>query len=169
VKRIYVISLIILFSAALIAQDSKTTELSGGKTAPEFRLQDIDKNTVELKKITGKGPVLINFWATWCKPCVEEMAEFSKIYNELKDKGFEMLAVSVDNEKTVAKVKPFVKSKNFNFTVLLDTNGETARKYYVQAVPATFLLDKDGRIVYQSSGFKKGDEIKLRKKIEELL
>jgi peroxiredoxin len=81
-----------------------------------------------------------------------------------------MLAISVDNEKTVARVKPFVKSKNYPFIVLLDTNGEVARKYYVnQMVPATFLLDKDGKIIYQSSGYKKGDELKLRKKIEELL
>jgi cytochrome c biogenesis protein CcmG, thiol:disulfide interchange protein DsbE len=141
----------------------------GGKTAPDFKLQDIEKKTVELSKVTGNGPVLITFWATWCKPCIEEMAEFSKIYNEYSDKGFSMLAISVDNEKTVAKVKPFVKSKNYPFTVLLDTNGETARKYYVQSVPATFLIDKEGHIIYQSSGFKKGDELKLIKKIEESL
>lgn len=150
------------FAAAGICQS--------GKSAPDFKLQDVDKNTVELSSLTGKGPLLINFWATWCKPCVEEMQEFTKIFNEYNEKGFNILAVSIDNEKTVARVKPFVKSKNYPFTVLLDTNGETARKYYVgQSVPATFLLDKEGKIVYQSSGYKKGDELKLRKKIEDLL
>lgn len=141
-----------------------------GKTAADFKLQDINKNTIELNDLKGKGPLLISFWATWCKPCVEEMQEFVKIYEEYKSKGFNVAAISIDNEKTVARVKPVVKSRNYPFTVLLDTNGETARKYYVgQTVPAAFLLDKDGKIVYQSTGFKKGDEIKLRKKIEELL
>jgi cytochrome c biogenesis protein CcmG, thiol:disulfide interchange protein DsbE len=162
----YLLIIIILFTAAVCTQ---AQSLQSGKTAPQFRLQDIDKNTVELNKVTGKGPVLISFWATWCKPCVEEMAEYTLIYNEYKEQGFDMLAVSVDNEKTIAKVKPYVKSKQYPFTVLLDTNGEAARKYYVQAVPTTFLLDKEGKIVYQSIGFKKGDEINLKKKIEELL
>jgi cytochrome c biogenesis protein CcmG, thiol:disulfide interchange protein DsbE len=139
------------------------------KTAPDFRLPDIDKNNVELSKVLKKGPVLISFWATWCKPCVEEMAEYTEIYNEYNEKGLQMLAISVDNEKTIAKVKPYVKSKNYPFTVLLDTNGEAARKYYVQSVPTTFLLDEDGKIVYQNVGFRKGDEIKLKAKIEELL
>jgi cytochrome c biogenesis protein CcmG, thiol:disulfide interchange protein DsbE len=156
----------ILFASFIFCQEIPET---AGKTAPDFRLQDIDKNTVELSRVTGKGPVLISFWATWCKPCVEEMAEYTIIYNDYRDKGFDMLAISVDNEKTIAKVKPYVKSKQYPFTVLLDTNGETARKYYVQSVPMTFLLDKDGKIVYQSLGFKKGDEIKLKKIIEQML
>ncbi len=150
------------FAAAGICQSDKT--------APDFKLQDIDKNTVQLSSQTGRGPLLISFWATWCKPCVEEMQELVKIHNEFHDKGFDILAVSIDNEKTVARVKSFAKAKKYPFTVLLDTNGETAQKYYVgQSVPAAFLLDKDGRIIYQSSGYKKGDELKLRKKIEDLL
>jgi len=160
VKRIALFAWLIL-SAAVFCQS--------GKNAPDFNLDDIDKNDVELSKLTGNGPILISFWATWCKPCVEEMTEFARIYEEYKAKGFNMLAVSVDNEKTVSKVKPFVKSRKYPFTGVLDTNGETARKYGVLSIPATFLLDKEGKVVYQSTGFKKGDELKLIKKIEENL
>jgi cytochrome c biogenesis protein CcmG, thiol:disulfide interchange protein DsbE len=173
VKRIVIIWMVL--AAVAFGQDKalKTDQNSepdkSGKIAPDFRLQDIDRNNVELNKILGKGPVLISFWATWCKPCVEEMAEYTLIYNEYKAKGLEMLAISVDDEKSVAKVKPYVKSKNYPFTVLLDTNSEVARKYYVRSVPMTFLLNDEGRIIYQSLGFKKGDEIKLKKIIKELL
>jgi cytochrome c biogenesis protein CcmG, thiol:disulfide interchange protein DsbE len=172
-KKILIIWLMLAAIAVCQDKEKKTGQAAepekSGKIAPDFRLQDVDKNNVELSKLTGKGPVIISFWATWCKPCVEEMAEYTHIYNEYKDKGLKILAVAVDDEKSVAKVKPYVKSKNYPFTILLDTNSEVARRYYVRSVPMTFLLDDEGRIVYQSLGFKKGDEIKLKNKIEELL
>ncbi len=120
-------------------------ELSQGKTAPNFKLESLDGNNFELTQALGKGPVLLSFWATWCKPCMEEMNELNKIYEELKGKGFTLLAISTDNEKTIAKVKPLVKSKGYNFTVLLDKNSDVARKYYAQQIPYSVLIDKDGK------------------------
>jgi len=161
-KKISLITvLFIAFSFSLFAQE--------GKKAPNFKLENLNGEYVELKDLLNDGPLLISFWATWCKPCVEELGEYKKIYNDYKDKGFNMVAISTDDEKTVAKVKPFVKSKNYNFPVLLDTNSETARKFYVQNVPYTFLLDKEGNIVYSHLGYKKGDELQVKKKVESLL
>lgn len=140
------------------------------KKAPDFKLDDIDGKKVELKSFSGKGPVLISFWATWCKPCVEEMSEYNKLYNEFKDKGFTILAITIDDEKTVARVKPHVKSKGYNFPVLLDSNSDAARKYYVNgSVPYSILLNKNLEIVYKHEGYVKGDELLVKKKIEELL
>lgn len=144
-------------------------ELSQGKTAPNFKLESLDGNNFELTQALGKGPVLLSFWATWCKPCMEEMNELNKIYEELKGKGFTLLAISTDNEKTIAKVKPLVKSKGYNFTVLLDKNSDVARKYYAQQIPYSVLIDKDGKIVSSHMGYMKGDEKKLREKILLLL
>src|SRR5690606_34227440 len=102
---------------------SQSESSQSGRKAPDFKLPDLDGNYLDLSKFTGEGPVLISFWATWCKPCMEELTEFNKIYNDYKDKGFKLIAISTDNEKTVAKVKPFIRSKGYNFTVLLDTNS----------------------------------------------
>ncbi len=143
--------------------------INAQQKAPNFKLEDLNGEYVELKNLLGKGPLLISFWATWCKPCVEELSEYKKLYSEYKAKGFNIIAISTDDEKTVAKVKPFVKSKDYNFTVLLDTNSEVARKYYVQNVPYTFLLDEKGNIVYSHLGYKKGDELQVKKKVEALL
>ena len=140
-----------------------------GRKAPNFKLVNLDGKYVELDKETGGGPVLLSFWATWCKPCLEEMVEYNKIYEQYEDKGFTLLAISTDTEKSVAKVKPYIKSKGYNFSVLLDTNSEVARKYYAQQMPYTVLLDKSGNIVYSHLGYMKGDEQKVEKLITELL
>ena len=157
--------ILILFSVSSYSQ----VEISKGKAAPNFKLENLDGGFLELSKVTGKGPVLLSFWATWCKPCMEEMTELNKIYEELKDKGFTLLAISTDNEKTIAKVKPLVKSKGFNFTVLLDKNSDVARKYYAQQIPYSVLIDSDGKIVEVHMGYMKGDEKNLREKILALL
>uniref|UniRef100_A0A7V3E621 TlpA family protein disulfide reductase n=1 Tax=Ignavibacterium album TaxID=591197 RepID=A0A7V3E621_9BACT len=161
------IILFLLISFSFISYSQN--EISQGKSAPNFKLESLDGGFVELSKVIGKGPVLLSFWATWCKPCMEEMNELNKINNELKDKGFTLLAISTDNEKTIAKVKPLVKSKGYNFTVLLDKNSDVARKYYAQQIPYSVLIDKDGKIISTHMGYMKGDEIKLREKILSLL
>jgi peroxiredoxin len=153
------LSLVFFLSISLIAQQK----------APNFKLENLNGDYIELKSLLGEGPLLISFWATWCKPCVEELAEYKKLYTEYKSKGFKMLAISTDDEKSIAKVKPFVRSKNYSFPVLLDTNSDIARKFYVQTVPYTILLNKEGIIVYSHLGYKKGDELQVKKKVEELL
>lgn len=161
---IFALFAFIVMSVQGIAQDRKP-----GKKAPQFRLEDVNGKTVELKEILGKGPVLISFWATWCKPCMEELAEYKKIYEDLKDRGMTMVAISTDNEKTVGKVKPYTVSKGIPGIVLLDTNSEVARKYYATTMPTTIILDKSGNIIYNHTGYKKGDELKVRSIIEQNL
>ena len=141
----------------------------GIRKGSNFKLENLEGDIVELQAELGDGPVLISFWATWCKPCIEELGEYKKIYNEFKDKGFKMFAISTDDERTVAKVKPFVKTKNYNFPVLLDTNSEVARLYYAQAMPFSVILNKDGYIVYSHLGYMRGDELKVRDKISEMI
>lgn len=158
--------LLFFLSLPLLAQNEE--DLAGRK-APNFKLVNLNGKYVELDKETGNGPILLSFWATWCKPCLEEMVEFNKIYEQYKNKGFNLLAISTDTEKSVAKVKPYIKSKGYDFPVLFDTNSEVARKYYAQQMPYTVLIDKSGNIIYTHLGYMKGDEIKLEKLIADLL
>lgn len=150
--------LLVIFSLPVFSQG----ESEGIRKGPNFKVENLDGQIVELSNEVGEGPILLSFWATWCKPCIEELAEYKKIYKDYKDKGFKMFAISTDDERTVAKVKPFVKSKGFDFPVLLDTNSDISRLYYAQSVPYSVILDKQGMIIYSHLGYMKGDEIKVR-------
>ncbi len=154
---------LLTFSLVYSQEESRSTK------APNFMLEDLNGDYIELSELIGDGPILISFWATWCKPCVEELAQYKKIFDEFKDDGLLLLAISTDNEKSVAKVKPYVKSKGYDFTTLLDTNSKVARKFYARAVPYTVILDKNGNIVYQHLGYKKGDELEVKKLIKNLI
>ena len=158
---------LVLIVVSFIAFAQPDTD--GLRKGPNFKVENLEGDIIELNKELGNGPILLSFWATWCKPCIEELSEFKKIYNEFKDNGFKMFAISTDDERTVAKVKPFVKSKNYDFPVLLDTNSDVARLYYAQAMPFSVILNEDGYIVYSHLGYMRGDELKVREKISEMI
>lgn len=110
----------------------------------------------------GAGKVtIVSFWATWCKPCKAEMAAVAPRYEELKAKGIEYIAVSIDNTKTMAKVAPFLASKGYQFPVLLDPNSEVFRAANGTDVPYTLVFNSDGTLHAKHNGFLEGDEEKL--------
>jgi len=157
-KFVVILFSVVIFSVSLFSQDNS----SGIRKGPDFTLEDLDGDLVELNKEVGDGPILLSFWATWCKPCIEELDDYKKLYNDYSDKGFKMFAISTDDENSVAKVKPLVKSKGYNFPVLLDTNADAVRLYYAQSVPYSVILDKNGMIIYSHLGYMKGDEVKVK-------
>jgi len=95
--------------------------------------------------------VLLNIWATWCAPCVAEMPSMEKLYQELEDEGFELLAVSVD-ESGAEVVTPFMKKHKLSFPVLIDTEGAIKSLYQLTGIPESFIIDKDGIIVEKVIG-----------------
>lgn len=134
-----------------------------------FILENLDGDFIELEEEIGEGPVLLSFWATWCKPCKEELKEFNKLFEKYSDSGLKIFAISIDNEKSIAKVKPYVRTNDFKFTVLLDPNSEAARMYYAQMVPYSVILNKSGEIIYSHLGYKKGDELEIDRILSELV
>jgi peroxiredoxin len=154
----------LLFIASSIVAQENSNELKG--KAPNFELEDLDGDIYELNDFLGDGPVLISFWATWCKPCIQELKEYNKIYNEFKDDGFKVIAISTDSERSIAKVKPFISSMGYKFNVLLDTNSEIARMYYARTMPYSVVLNKDGEIIYSHIGYRHGDEQKVKEIVQ---
>jgi peroxiredoxin len=118
--------------------------LGKGMAAPDFLLPRLDGTTVRLSDYRGKV-VLLNIWATWCGPCVEEMPSMERLHQEMKDEDFEILAVSIDDSGADA-VAPFMERLKLNFTALTDTKGAIRHLYQVTGVPESFVISKNGII-----------------------
>lgn len=133
--------------------------------AQDFTLEDLEGRSVKLSELLKEGPVFIQFWATWCVPCKEEMKVLNELYKKYKDKGFVYVAVSIDDQKTVSKVKPFIESKSYSFITLYDTDKSVFTSFGGQDPPYSVFLDKKGNVIKTYSGYMQGDDVKLENDI----
>ncbi len=147
-----------------------TTVVAGdGPNVPNWKLQCADGSKIEFHKELAKGPVLMAFWALWCKPCLKELPHIDKIAQEYKDQ-LTVLAVNIDSPKGVARVRPYISSKGYKFKVPLDTSGDLSRLLQIgSVVPFVILYDTDGSEYFRHIGYKEGDQHQLHKKVAELL
>ena len=127
---------------------------------PNVRLQDIDGHTIQTGSISNDGnPIIISFWATWCKPCLRELKAIHEVYPDWQDEtGVKMIIVSIDQAQDANRVKPLVDGFGWEYEVLLDPNGDFKRAMNVQNVPHIFVLDGKGKIVYNHAGYTEGGE-----------
>lgn len=123
----------------------ETSNVIAGKEALDFELEDLVGKKVHLKDFRG-SLVLLNFWATWCLPCVSEMAALERLYKTYEKQGLQIVAVNVDAKNNAARVRDFVKTKSLSFTVLLDPNMSLAERYGLTGFPETFFIDAQGKI-----------------------
>lgn len=130
-------------------------------------LKNLNGQTVMLEDFyKGKDKIIISFWATWCKPCIEELDVFSEYYEEWKeDYNTEIIAVSQDNSRSGSRLKSFVNNREWDFNILHDVNGNSKREFSFSTIPYLIILDKERNIIYKSNGYTYGSE----KKIDELI
>jgi peroxiredoxin len=137
-----------------------------GEKSPDFTLKSRDGGNIRLSEQRG-NIVLVNFWASWCGPCREELPAFEALYQEYQDMGVEILAVNVDDEAEKANV--LLQDIEVSFPVLFDTSGEVSKLYDVNAMPTTVMIDRDGNVRLLHPGYRKGDEKKYEKAIKMLM
>ncbi len=140
--------LVLLGVVILITTPSQTTL---PRPAPDFLLPDMGGQAVRLSQLKGKV-VLLNVWATWCGPCRKEMPTMEALARRLSGEDFVLLAVSQDVDGAVT-VKPYLQEGGYTFPVLLDVQGEVGRKYGVTGYPETFIIDRQGQVVYHHIGY----------------
>ncbi|MFZ4783892.1 MAG: TlpA family protein disulfide reductase [Flavobacteriales bacterium] len=137
---------------------------------PSVQLKDLSGNTIDTGTLSNDGkPIVICFWATWCSPCKKELNNYAELYDEWQEEtGVKIIAVSIDDQRSVSRVAPYVNSVSWDFTVLLDSNKQFAQALGVNNVPHTFLVDGKGNIVWQHNNYAEGDEEELHKELLKL-
>ena len=142
---------------------------SSAAPATRFRVTGLDGTRLELDQLRRRGPVLIDFWATWCKPCLSSIPELQALHERFGPRGLTVLGVSVDGPRNYAKVRPFVARLGITYPVTLDSDGRLQADYQVRAMPTTVLVDTAGMIVHMTQGYRPGEGEALAAAIAQLL
>lgn len=161
-KKLVVITFSTLLAVCFSLASAK--ELSG--PAKDFTLKSNKGNNVRLSDLRGQV-VMLNFWASWCGPCRQEMPLLDKMYQRYGSAGFTLLGVNVEEDPTEANL--LLKKDPVTFPILYDTSSKVSKQYKVSAMPSTVLIDCDGNMSYLHSGYKPGDEKEYMKRIKGLL
>jgi cytochrome c biogenesis protein CcmG/thiol:disulfide interchange protein DsbE len=158
-KTLRIILLLVFISSYSFAQESIFTY----KKLPSVKLKTVKGLPFTSDSITNNGkPIIISFWATWCKPCVRELTTISDVYDDwVEETGVKLYAISVDDSRSMTLVAPMINGKGWDFNVLLDPNSDFKRAMNVGPIPHTFLLNGKGEVVFQHTSFSEGDELSL--------
>ena len=165
-KTICILFLLVVISTCGIAQESHVTY----KKLPSVKLKTIKGLPFTSDSITNNGkPIIISFWATWCKPCVRELSTLAEVYNDwVEETGVKLYAISVDDSRSMTLVAPMINGKGWVYSVLLDANSDFKRAMNVGPIPHTFLLNGKGQVVFQHTSFAEGDELNLIEMVRKL-
>ena len=136
---------------------------------PKMSLKMLNGKSTNVYSFLEDGPILINFWATWCAPCIKEMKYLDKYNKKYAESGFQIVSINTDTPRSLSKVKSFVKSRGYSFEVLTDPKSEFIRKVGGKVLPYLLLVNTDGTIFKRHMGYNPGDEITLEKEIGELI
>ena len=155
--------LIFISSLSLVAQE----KLNG---FPSVDIKNIEGKIINTDEFDNGGkPIIVSFWATWCKPCAKELDAISEVYDEWQDEtGVKLLAISIDDARNTAKIAPFANGKDWPYEVYLDANSDLKRALNVNAIPHTFLLNGKKEIVWQHTSYFDGDEDELFEEVKKL-
>lgn len=136
---------------------------------PDIEVKDMNQNWVSLNDLGGEKLTVIDFWATWCKPCLTGIPKLNSIYKEFSKEGVEFIGVNIDGPRNQSKVKPLAKTLDINYQIILDPNQDLVNDFNVTAFPTLIVLNKKGKELFIHEGFNPGDEKIIKDEISKLL
>ncbi len=157
INKIYYFIFALLFINISIAQ----------KSIPNVTLQNFENKSIEIKSLIDNNLVVLSFWATWCLPCINELNAISEVYEDWQEEtNVKLIAVSIDDNRTISRVKPMVNSNAWEYEILFDKNQDLKRALQITNIPYTLIV-LNGEIVFQHAGYSLGNEELLYDKIKE--
>ena len=163
-SRTFTALIALLFSLLLSIPSVQAAELN--KPAPDFTLKGLDGKNLKLSEYVG-NVVFLNFWASWCAPCREEMPLLDALHQKYKDLGFVVLGVNVEEQTDLAR--SYISRRPVKFPILLDPQNQVSKAYNVIAMPTSVLIDRSGNMRYLHQGYKAGDEAQYSKMVKKLI
>jgi len=162
-RKLILMSLIMCLNIALFGQ--KDT-----RTIPSTSVTDMVGKTINTSNFNNDGkPFIINFWATWCSPCKRELNNIAEVYDDwVEETGVKLIAISIDDARNAGRVAPYVNGKAWDYEVYIDSNQDFKRALNVNNVPHTFLVDGEGKIVWQHNSYSEGDEDELFEAVKKI-
>lgn len=154
---------ILLFVSLVIVSYVKAQDIY------EFQLETSEGQIKKYSELKGENLTVVDFWATWCKPCVNSIPKLIEISDSYSDRGVNFIGISIDSPRNISKIKPFTESIGINYPVLLDMDQEVLRDLNVSVIPTLIVIDKNDEIVYMHEGFAPGDESEITKELDLLL
>jgi peroxiredoxin len=158
--------LLLSIAAVLSCAAASATTVQVSNPAPDFTLRSMDGPNVRLNEQRGRV-VMVNFWATWCGPCRQEMPHLNKLHDKYRDAGFVLLGVNIDDNARAAT--DLAAKLGLRFPVLLDTDKSVSRLYDLGSMPATVLIDREGRVRHLHRGYREGFELSYDQQVRALL
>ena len=156
--------LLLLLASLLLMAPIHAASVQG--KAPDFTLKSNSGKNIKLSELRGQV-VLLNFWASWCGPCRQEMPLLEKLQRRYSSLGFTVLGVNVEEDPR--KAKTLLKDISVSFPILFDTRNKVSKQYKVSAMPSTVMIDRDGNMRYLHKGYKPGDEAQYKKWVKQLI
>ncbi len=168
-KTLIIISLVLIVN---FLKGQETSEFKVIKTSlPSVEIKNLEGKTINTKDISNDGkPIIISFWATWCKPCIKELTTIAEVYEDWqKETGVKIIAVSIDDTRSTSKVAPYVNGKSWEYEVLLDVNSDFKRAMNVGEVPHSFIINGKGEVIWQHTSFAEGGELEILEVLRKLI
>ena len=157
-------SVYVFFFSLVIGQ----SQIGMGKI-PDLEIRMLNGKKTTIYKLLESGPLLLDFWATWCKPCKQVMKHLDRFHVEYNKQGLKVLMVNQDTPRSLGKVKSYINSKKYQFLVSIDPNQQIAKKLNGQIMPNLILINRDGLIKWRHQGYMPGEEKEIEQQIKNIL